>query len=320
MSVLAHRSAEAEAGLAFAGLSDLIEPVIDDLVAGLAPPRRAALDIALLRTDAGDVPLDSRAVGLAVRDALVLLAQRRPVALALDDIQWLDRSSADVLATALRRLVHEPVRLLATLRSAPGLTPALDLRRAFTDERHHLATLEPLGLGQLHRLLSARVGLELPRPELEELRRVSGGNPYFALELARERRRIGVRHAADRPMRIPSNLQELLGDRLARLPEEVLRVLLAAAALPQPTIAMICAGCADRQRGFGGLQAAARAGIIEIDGSEVRFAHPLLASLCYERALPWERREVHARLAAASSDIELRARHLALGTEGPDEH
>jgi DNA-binding CsgD family transcriptional regulator len=320
MSVLAHRSAEAEAGLAFAGLSDLIEPVIDELVAGLVPPRRAALEIALLRTDAGDVPLDSRAVGLAVRDALVLLAQRRPVALALDDIQWLDRSSADVLATALRRLLHEPVRLLATLRSAPGLTPALDLRRAFTDERLRLAMLEPLELGQLHRLLSARVGLELPRPELEELRRISGGNPYFALELARERRRIGVRHAADKPMRIPNDLHELLGDRLARLPEGVLRVLLAAAALPQPTVALICAGCADHQAGFDGLQAAATAGIVEIDGSEVRFAHPLLASLCYERALPWERREVHARLAAASSDIELRARHLALGTEGPNEY
>jgi DNA-binding CsgD family transcriptional regulator len=319
MSVLAHRSAEAEAGLAFAGLSDLIEPVIDDLLAGLAPPRRAALEIALLRMDAGDVPPDSPVIGLAVRDALALLAQRRPVALALDDIQWLDRSSADVLATALRRLLHEPIRLLATLRSAPGLTPAFDLRRAFGDDRLRLATLEPLGLGQLHRLLSARVGIELPRPELEELRRISGGNPYFALELARERRRIGVRHAADKPMRIPNNLQELLGDRLARLPEGVLRVLLAAAALPQPTVGMICAGCADRQRGFDGLQAAAAAGIIGIDGSEVRFAHPLLASLCYERALPWERREVHTRLAAASSDVELRARHLALGTEGPDE-
>jgi hypothetical protein len=58
MSVLSHRSSEAEAGLAFAGLSDLIEPVIDEVAEALAPPRRAALDIALLRTDAGDVPLD----------------------------------------------------------------------------------------------------------------------------------------------------------------------------------------------------------------------------------------------------------------------
>jgi DNA-binding CsgD family transcriptional regulator len=319
MSVLAHRSAEAEAGLAFTGLSDLIEPVIDELAGGLASPRRAALEIALLRADAGDVPPDSRAIGLAVRDALVLLARSRPVVLALDDIQWLDRSSADVLATALRRLLREPVRLLATLRSAPDLSPTLDLRQTFDDGRLRLATLEPLELGQLHRLLSARLGLELARPELQELRRISGGNPYFALELARERRRIGVPHAADKPMRIPSDLQELLGDRLARLPEEVLQVLLAAAALPQPTVAMTCAGCADRQRGFDGLQAAASAGIIEIDGSDVRFAHPLLASLCYERALPWERREVHMRLAAASSDIELRARHLALGTEGPDQ-
>ena len=140
---------EAEAGLGFAGLSDLIEPVIDELVGGLAPPRRAALEIALLRADAGDVPPDSRAIGLAVRDALVLLTQSRPVVLALDDIQWLDRSSADVLATALRRLLREPVLLLATLRLAPDLTPTLDLRRAFDDERLRLATLEPLELGQL---------------------------------------------------------------------------------------------------------------------------------------------------------------------------
>ena len=200
---------------------------------GLAPPRRAALEIALLRADAGDVPPDSRAIGLAVRDALVLLTQSRPVVLALDDIQWLDRSSADVLATALRRLLREPVLLLATLRSAPDLAPTLDLRRAFDDERLRLATLEPLELGQLHRLLSARLGLELARPELQELRHISGGNPYFALELARERRRIGIRHAADKSMRIPSNLRELLGERLARLPEEVLRVLLAAASLPR---------------------------------------------------------------------------------------
>ena len=155
------------------GCPDLIEPVIDELAGGLAPPRRAALEIALLRADAGDVPPDSRAIGLAVRDALVLLARSRPVVLALDDIQWLDRSSADVLATALRRLLREPVRLLATLRSAPDLTPALDLRRAFDDERLRLATLEPLELGQLHRLLSARLGLELARPELQELRRIS---------------------------------------------------------------------------------------------------------------------------------------------------
>ena len=320
MSVLAHRSSEAEAGLAFAGLSDLIEPIIDDVAEDLAPPRRAALEIALLRAESGDEPPDPWAIGLAVRDALVLSAQRGPLALALDDIQWLDRSSAQVLATALRRLRHEPILVLATLRSAPGLVPALDLHQTFSDERLQITTLAPLDVSELHRLLSARLDLELPRPELVEIRRASGGNPYFALELAREHRRTGGRRAADKPMRVPSSLQELLGVRLSRLPQEVLRVLLAAAALPQPTAEMVCAGCADLEGGLAGLEAAAGAGIVEIDGSAVRFVHPLLASLCYERALPWERRDVHTRLAAASSDTEQRARHLALGTAGPDEH
>ena len=118
---------------------------------------------------------------------------------------------------------------------------------AFSDERLQITTLEPLDVSELHRLLSARLELELARPELVEIRRISGGNPYFALELAREHRRIGGRRAADKPMRVPSSLQELLGDRLSRLPEEVLRILLAAAALPQPTAEMVCAGCADRE-------------------------------------------------------------------------
>ncbi len=92
--VLSHRSVEAEASLAFAGLSDLLEPVLEEVAADLPPPRRQALEVALLLVAPGDEPPDPRAIGLAFLDVLRLLAERGPVLVALDDLQWLDSSSA----------------------------------------------------------------------------------------------------------------------------------------------------------------------------------------------------------------------------------
>src|SRR4051794_11856918 len=86
-TVLEHRSAQAEAGLAFAGLSDLVGPVVDDIAGALVAPRRRALEVALLLAEPGDAPPDSLAIGLAMRDALRLLARSAPVLIALDDMQ-----------------------------------------------------------------------------------------------------------------------------------------------------------------------------------------------------------------------------------------
>src|SRR5262245_24664285 len=85
--VLAARPAEAERGLAFAGLGDLLEPVLDDVLPALPPPRRRAIRVALLLEEAED-PVDSRALGVAVRNALELLAEDAGLVLAVDDVQW----------------------------------------------------------------------------------------------------------------------------------------------------------------------------------------------------------------------------------------
>ena len=81
-----------------------------------------------------------------------------------------------------------------------------------------------------------------------------------------------------------------------------------------------CRGTAHgrRARVLEALEAAVREGVVELDDSRVRFAHPLLASICYEQAPVWKRRAVHRALAGAVSDVEERARHLALAAEGPD--
>ena len=120
--VLLHRSVEAEALLSFTGLSDLLAPVFEEVAPMLAPLRRRALEVSLLLAEPGNDAPDSRAIGLALLDVLQMLAEQDPVVLALDDLQWLDPSSAGVLQIALRRLRDERVGVLATVRTAPETT------------------------------------------------------------------------------------------------------------------------------------------------------------------------------------------------------
>src|SRR6266540_3324075 len=264
--VLTCRGVEAEASLSFAGLSELLAPVFDDVAPSLLPPRRRALEIALLRVEPGDVAPDAHAIGLAVLDLLHGLAEHGPVLVALDDLQWLDPASAGVLQIALRRLREEPLGLLATVRLGPDIAIPLELERSFPEERLVQLTLGPLSLGAVHSLLKERLELELTRLE-----------------------RAGTRPAPGQPLHVPESLHELLGGRLARLPGETLDVLLQVAALARPTVEVVAATYGERERVLEALEAAMREGVVELDDSRVRFAHPLLASVCYEEAPVWKR-------------------------------
>jgi DNA-binding CsgD family transcriptional regulator len=318
LRVLAGRESEAEASLSFAGLSDLLAPSFDDIAASLLPPRRRALEIALLRIEPGAEPPDQHAIGLAVLDALSALAEHGPVLVALDDVQWLDQASASVIQIALRRLRDERVGLLATFRTGPELTSPLELGRSYAENRLERLTIGPLSVGAVHGLLKERLGLEMTRPELARVHEATAGNPFFALEVGRELVRTGVRPTPGQALRVPESLRELLGDRLARLPAETADVLLQVAALARPTIGVVTAAHGRPEGVRRGLEAAVKEGVVALDDSSVRFTHPLLASLCYEQAPVWKRRAVHDALAGAVSDVEERARHRALAVDGPD--
>jgi DNA-binding CsgD family transcriptional regulator len=317
--VLTGRGNEAEASLSFAGLSDLIAPVFDDVASAMLPPRRRALEIALLRIEPDAEPPDRHAIGLAVLDALTALAQDRPVLVALDDVQWLDQASAGVIQIALRRLRDEPVGLLATLRSGAEVTNPLGLGQSYSEGRLFQLSIGPLSLGAVHALLKERLGVELARPGLGRVHEATAGNPFFALEVGRELVRTGTRPKAGQALRVPESLRELLGDRIGRLPGETLDVLLQVAALARPTVDIVASSHGDRDRVLRGLEAAVRESVVTLDDTQIRFSHPLLASICYEQAPIWKRRAVHQALARAVGDREERARHLALASEGPDE-
>ena len=152
------RSVEAEASLSFAALSDLLGDVLDDV----APRSRRrggmrSRSPCCSRSRARRRP-NPRAIGLALLDVLRALAEHGPVLVALDDLQWLDPSSAGVLQIAFRRLRDEPVGLLATVRRAPEMASAGRARALVPERAADPLVLGPLTLAALHRLLEERLG------------------------------------------------------------------------------------------------------------------------------------------------------------------
>ena len=181
MRVLSSRPTEAERDLALTGLGDLLEGALDEVLPALAPPRRRALEVALLLEEADD-PLDPRALAVAVRGALELLAEAEPLLVAVDDVQWLDSPSTDALTFALRR-TDAPIHLLLARRS--GTSNPTTLKSALpapSVERLHVG---PLTVGALQAVLSERLDRVFPRPALLRIHETSGGNPFYALEVAR---------------------------------------------------------------------------------------------------------------------------------------
>jgi DNA-binding CsgD family transcriptional regulator len=316
--VLTARPVGAEVRLSFAGLGDLLaEPAIDTLPR-LPAPQRRALEAALALADA-DEPPDPRTVGLALAGVLRELSASGPVLLAVDDLQWLDASSGELLGFSLRRLVAERVQLLAAVRIGPSVGVPFELDRALGDERLRRLRLGPLSLGALHELLRSRLELALARPTLVRLHATTGGNPFFALEVGRELVRLGVEPAPGQPLPVPDDLRALLRGRLRRLSEPTRSVLLLAAALPRPTVDLLEAIHGSPEHVAAELDAACQAGVIELDEERVRFTHPLLADVCDAEAPARQRRTVHARIAEVVGDREASALHLALAAEGPDD-
>jgi DNA-binding CsgD family transcriptional regulator len=306
--VLVARPVEAEAALGFAGLTDLFGLVPHEVFEELPEPRRHALEVALLRAPARRA-LNVRAVAAAVRDVLTALSVIGRVVVAIDDLQWLDASSAQALAFALRRLEEERVAMLATRRA--GIEADVDVAAAVGDDCEHI-TVGPLGERQLHRLFRLH-DVTLPLPIVRRVHEISGGNPFFALELGR-----GVAGNADAAaLSVPPALSDLVRERVESLPRATRSALLVAAALSAPTVSHVRATESSPGR-RDPLAAAVGARVVEIEGDRIRFTHPLLASVIYGAAPTASRRRLHRQLAAVVTDPEERAKHLALALERED--
>lgn len=312
--VVSSRPAESEASLSFAGLGDVLGGVLDEVLSALPVPQARALEVALLRTEPGDASPDQRAVATAALEAIRTLARGGPVVVAVDDVQWLDIPSARVLEFAIRRLSDEPVGVLLAARAGGRSHRIPDLERAMAEGRARRVRVGPLSVAALHHVIRSHLDMQLSRSSLLRIHEACDGNPLFGLEMARavaERR--GSEPDMGESLPVPDSLHLLVGARLARLPASTREILLAAAALSSPTVPLIEAVLGSRP-----LDRALAAGVIEVDGERVRFTHPLLASVIYSETPLAQRRRMHRRLAKAVGDLEERARHLALSTEGQD--
>ncbi|HET7487398.1 MAG TPA: AAA family ATPase [Acidimicrobiales bacterium] len=317
MLVLACRPAEAEASLGFAALADLLQPLVDRVLPALPEPQRRALAVALLREEGGDEPLDQRAVSSATSTVLRMLAGAGPVLVAIDDAQWLDRPSANVLDFAFRRLAGRPVLVLVAERTEPGTRQARSFDTVLPGDRTTRVDLGPLSAAAVHDVLEARLGRTFTRRSVASIERVSAGNPLFALEIGRLSPEDPS--ALLGPLPVPDRLLGLIEARLSTLPPRARVALVTAAALRAPTVERVRAAIgATPSQWREAVEGAESNGIVEVQGGRLCFVHPLYAAAVYASAPAPERRAVHRRLAVVVADIEERARHLALGADGPD--
>ena len=309
--VLRTAGVESEMELPFAGLHQLCAPMLARLDA-LPPPQRAALGVAL-GMSSGAVP-GRFLVALAALSLLAEEAAERPLLCLVDDVQWLDAASAQVLGCVARRLHAESVAIVFAVREpsvAPDLAGLPDLRLvglADADARALLAAVAPGRLDESvrDRLVAETHGNPLALLELSERMHVSGLAGGFALPAAAD---------------APAQVEERYRDRIARLPVETQRLMLLAAGDPVGDAALVWRAAERFGIPVEAAEPAEAERLLEI-GTHVRFHHPLVRSAVYRAASARQRQEAHAALAAATdpdSDADRRTWHRAHATQPPDE-
>lgn len=294
--VLVARPVQAEISLGYAGLGDLLHGAGEQRISELPGPQAQAL-LAALSLAASTEPSDPLLVARATLSLLRLLAAEQPVVVAIDDVQWLDLPSVRALGFAARRLRDARVGVALTMRD--GDRDPLDLAAAVGDRCSRIR-LDGLSFGAVGHLVRAQVASDIPRRRLLAIHQRSGGNPFFALELAR---------AGPDAEGLPATLNELVTRRLDSVEGARAAIELVAVNGPAPVSAF-----ADPTA----LDAAVAQGVLIELGGQIRFSHPLLAAGAYDRIPPARRRALHRRAATMVSSPEDRARHLALAATVPD--
>ena len=314
-TVLHCSPAQEDARLPFVGLIDLFTRVPESCLEALAPRPRAALRAVLLRGPEPADDLGRLAVRIAVVDVLRALAATRTVLLVVDDLQWLDEPSAEVLAFAVRRLEGLAVRVVAAERVPDGEQP--ERLRCCPPGTVELP-VPPMADAEVAHLVRTAVGSDLPPAVLRAVQDTAAGNPSYALELGRAAPRDAASVGFGRALPVPRRLRALLLDQVRTLPRTVQHTLLVAGAAARPSLTVLrAAGLPDPS---ADLAKAERLGVAAVDADgTVRFSHPLLRAAVCAHAPEYSRRQAHALLARTVTEPVEQARHLALAHPYEDE-
>jgi DNA-binding CsgD family transcriptional regulator len=303
MRLLHARGIESEAQIPFASLLELVRPALAALQR-IPAPQMVALESALaLRPGRAE---ERFAVGAATLSLLAAFAEEGPVAMLIDDAQWLDASSSQALLFALRRLVADPIAVIIAVREGePSLLDGADLTA--------------LHLGGLSRAHAAAL-LGNPEPALTaRLHAATGGNPLALLEVARDEQLLALAPEGA-PVLVSSRIVEAFLRRVGSLDEAAQRALVLAATSDSGEVAMLERAASRLGVDLAGLVDAEAAGLVRLGAGRLEFRHPLARSATYARAPAEQRRAAHRALAAAlpDRDVDRRAWHLAAAATGTD--
>ena len=302
---------ESEMELAYAGLHQLCAPMLDHL-GRLPAPQRDALATVFGRS-AGAAP-DRFLVGLATLTLFAEVAEQQPLACIVDDAQWLDHASAQILGFVARRLLAERIAVVCAARTGIG-----------DDVLAGLPELSIRGLGDsdARALLLANVPGPIDAAVCDQIVKESHGNPLALLELPRTWNVAGLAGGFGFPSSqlVAGRIEQSYVRRLQLLPSDTQLLVLMAAAEPlgDPVLLYRAAGTLGIDLAAAG--PAQDGGLLEL-GGRVEFAHPLVRSAAYRSAAANDRYRVHRALAdatVAETDPDRRAWHRARATPGPDE-
>ncbi|MFB8059031.1 LuxR C-terminal-related transcriptional regulator [Kitasatospora purpeofusca] len=309
--VLRVEGIESEMELAYGGLHQLFLPVLD-LVDGLPPAQAAALRAVFGLT--ADEVRDSFTVGLAVLTMLSEAAADGPLLCLVDDAQWVDQPSVDMLTFAARRLRAEGVVMLFAVRDgAPGAT---------------VKGLPGLLVEGLDRTAAAELLTGLPPYAADRVLEEAGGNPLALIELsaaltpAQRAGRLGPLALPETAAALRGRIQDGFLEQVGRLPEAARLVLLVAAADDTGSLGTVLEAARELGADVEDLEPAERAGLVVLSGELVRFRHPLVRYAAYRSAPLARRIAAHRALAGALGEAgqpHRRAWHLAAAATGPDE-
>jgi DNA-binding CsgD family transcriptional regulator len=302
---------ESELELTFAALHQLCAPMLHALPL-LPEPQERALQVAF-GLASGTVS-DRFVVGLAVLGLLAEVATKEPLVCLIDDAQWLDEGSSQVLGFVGRRLLAESVLLVFAARETRDA-------RLFPDLPD--MTIEGLGDADARDLLAATVAGPLDQQVRDRIVAETGGNPLALLELPKGMTRAELAGGFGVPASrtVPGHVEERYRRRIEALPESSRRLMLLAAADPTGDATLVWRAAGMLDIGREAADAADGAQLLEV-GPRVRFRHPLVRSAVYTAASPEARRATHRALADATDreiDPDRRAWHLAVAATGHDE-
>ena len=295
-----------EARLAFAGLHQLLLPLLDRLDL-LPDPQRRALETAFGIAE-GDAP-DLFLIGLATLGLVADRAAETPLLFVVEDAHWLDRPSAEVLQFVARRIESDPAVLLFAVREGvPSCFDDADLSELA------LAGLDEDASNALLDLAATGIRADLRRRILEE----AAGNPLALIELPAAAAELGSRAEQSGPLPLTTRLEQTFASRLTTLDTDVQRLLLLAALDDLDLAELSRAARAPLEP--GDLTPAVAAGLGTLDSGGFRFRHPLIVSAVKQAATADQLRSAHAALAEALADEPDRAVwHRAAAAPGRDE-